>query len=177
MANTPALFISPNCLLVECIITPSGGSTLSDNKFEDQQNLIGRPIIGITSFCSLDMNFSPLSAGVAVIPPQVFNSAFLSIQRAGLSYPDGKGKMLSVGEGLYYQNIPLAAMRTAAQMNTSPGPTSSNVNNPFWVRPMTWQWPLSKVSFPTPVAITQKYSVPFLLHYLLPGEDKTPYGG
>ena len=163
-------FVSPNCVMIEVLINPSSGQTVNNTPFTEQQQLLNRPIVAIEAFCQEDFIFSPLSSNIQVIPASLFNLAFLQINRTGNQMSKGKA-------GLYYKNVPLCALRRTQNNSTNPtaGQSSSFVRELFRVNPMFIQWPDSQVCFPTPSGQTQIYSVPFLIHYLLEGQDIGPY--
>lgn len=163
-----SFFVSPNAIMIEVLITPSGGNTVSMTPFNEQQQLLNRPIVAIQAFCNLDMTYSPLSSGVPVIPVALFNAAFIEINRAGNKASSGKA-------GLYYKRIPLSAMRNMQNNYSGLNPSPSFSRDLFRVKPMYFQWPDSNIVFPTSIAQAAVYSVPLLIHYLLEGEDPTPY--
>lgn len=159
-------FFAPQSIMIEVILTPSGGNTVASTPFKEQQQLLNRPIIGIEAFCAVDMTYSPLSSGVPVIPVALFNAAFLNIQRAPSKISDA---------GLWYKYIPLTRLRNVKNDYTGLNPSPSSAQGVFLVKPMQFQWPDSNISFPTPVSQGAVYSVPLLVHYLLEHEDITPY--
>jgi hypothetical protein len=159
-------FFAPQSVMIEVLIKPSGGNTVTQTPFTEQQQLLNRPIIGIESYCATDMTNSPLSSGVAVIPVALFLGAFLNIQRAPMAGSDA---------GLWYKNIPLSRLRAVKNDYTALNPSASSAQGVFLVKPMSFQWPDSNVSFPTSLAQAAPYSVPFLCHYLLEHEDTHPY--
>lgn len=159
-------FYSPQSIMIEVILTPSGGLTSASTPFKDQQQLLGRPIIGIEAFCATDLTYSPLSSGVAVIPVAMFNAAFLNIQRAPSPHSTS---------GLWYKYLPLSRLRSVKNDYTGLNPSASSSQGVFLVKPMHFQWPDSNISFPTPIAQAAVYSVPLLVHYLLEHEDVGPY--
>jgi len=163
-------FISPNAVLVEVIITASGGFTPSVSPFVDQQQLIGRPIVAIESFCDLDIKFSPYNANIKVIPKDAFKSMFVNIHRSGKLAPGQK-------DGVFYKYIPLARLRTNYVNDSNQTPLPSSAMDIFQVKPMFFQWVDSNVAAPTPVSMgaDAAWSVPFLIHYLMPEEDRTMY--
>lgn len=163
-------FISPNFLMIEVILTPSSGTTVAITPFLEQQQLLNRPIVAIETFSNLDMTYSPLSSNVLVIPVAMFNAASLSINRAG-----NQAKGPGAKTGLYYKNMPLSMLRRMRNNYTGLNPSPSNGAELFRCQPMFIQWPDSTINFNTPVAQAAIYSVPIGIHYLLEGQDPTPY--
>jgi len=165
MAN----FVSPNAVMIEVLINASSGQTATQTSFLEQQLLLNRPIVAIEAFCDQDFPNSPLSAGVPVIPVALFNKAFIQINRTGNAASRGEA-------GLYFKNLPLCMLRRVQNNYTGLNPSVSFAREIFRVKPMFVQWPDSQVCFPTPATQSVPvYSVPFLIHFLLPGEDPTKY--
>jgi len=157
--------------MIEVIITASGGFTVAATPFGEQQQLLNRPIVAIETFCAEDMAYSPLSAGVPVIPVALFNAAFIDIMRSGDKWHGKEGQRA----GLWYKNVPLSTMRRVRSNYTGLNPSPSGVMDLFRVKPMFFQWPDTQIKFPTSQAQAGTYSVPFQVHFLLEGEDPTPY--
>lgn len=155
--------IRPQTIFVECVINNAGGSlTVRTNNFNQQNQLINRPIVGIQSYTATDMPYSPLS-NLPVVPDAVFSNCFLNIQRSGVE---------PLKAGVWFKNVPLCAMRSVYNMN---GQASSTLDQ-FWCDPMTIQWPDSTIYIPVSQAMdVDKWSVPFLITYLLPEQDPTPF--
>ena len=159
-------FISPNAVMVEVLITASSGTTPGQTSFPEQQLLIDRPIVAIEAFCSMDFATSPLSANVPVIPVALFNSCFIQIMRSG-------NKASNQDAGLYFKNLPLSRLRYVQNNYTALNPSPSFSPGLFMVKPMFVQWPDTQIIFPTPQAMgVPQYSIPFLVHFLLPNEAK-----
>lgn len=162
MHNKSYQFISPQQVLIECKITPTGANTTALNPFDEQDYLIRRPIVAIQAFSASDMPNSPLGGKLPVIPDALFPYAFLNINRSG----DGPIKA-----GVWYKNIPLCALRNI--WNNSIG-LASNLDK-FRVDPMTMQWRDSNIAFPTSQLQGAIYSVPLLIDFLLPEQDPDQY--
>jgi len=161
-------FISPNCVMIEVILTANGGNVPNSTTFAEQQQLVNRPIVAIEVFNSTDMTYSPISSGVPVIPPSIMNCGFLNIQRSG--------GHVGAKDGLYYKLIPLSRLRSMINFNSAINPQSSSTPNLYQVKPMFFSWPDSTITFPTSVAMgVARWSVPILVHYLLQGENSHPY--
>ena len=154
--------VEPQQVLIECVLNFQGTSTILQNPFEQQDFLTNRPIIGLQCYCDDDMAYSPLGANLPVIPAALMGYGFLNINRSGYG---------PVKAGVWFKNVPLVSMRHAWNYNSG---ASSNLDM-FRCDPMTLQWRDSNVAFPTPGSQTQKYSVPFLVTYLLEHQDPTPY--
>jgi hypothetical protein len=154
----------PNCSLVEILITPSGGNTPGVTAFTEQSEFIGRRIIGIQSFDATDVTYSAFNANIGVIPPDVAKGAFLSIQRVGDN--------LRGSEGLYYKNMPLCMLRATGNADTVTPIQSSTYGNVSWFKPFSFQWNQSKITFPTPIAATSPFVIPFMFYYLTEAEYK-----
>jgi hypothetical protein len=168
------VFISPNAQLIECIISPSNGTTQNDNPFGTQMQLLNRKIVAIETFSQQDFTTSPISTSNPVIPDQVFNNAFLTLYTAAIQHHDAKANrdILIRPEGLYYDLLPFAMLRRVgnAQAAGSPGPLTSFSRDLFVMRPTELSWVKCRVKIPTPVTITQTYSAVFLVHYEDPND-------
>lgn len=156
-------FCSPNTIMIEVLINPSGGNTVNKTPFNEQQQLLNCPIVAIESFCNSDIAYSPFSSNVPVITPTLFKSAYLELTRLP------NAKLSPAPAGTYYKNMPLATLRRIQ------GTTNPSVFELFRVNPMYIQWPDSSILFPTSVAQDQIYSIPFLIHYLLPNQNPVPF--
>jgi len=162
-------FISPNAVMIEVLVTAQSGNTPTQITFVEQQLLLNRPIVAIEAFCDQDFPYSPLSAGVPVIPVAAFNKAFVQINRLG-------NKASGNQAGLYYKNLPLCMLRRVQNNYTGLTPSTSFTRELFQVKPMFVSWPDSQIAFPTAAAMsTPSFSIPFLVHFLLPSEDPAPY--
>lgn len=155
--------IKPQTIYVECVINQATGNlTFNTNNFNQQDQLIDRPIVGLQSFSATDMPFSPIS-NLPVIPDNVFTCAFLNIQRSGVE---------PLKSGVWFKNIPLCSMRSVYNVNS----VASGTLDEFWVDPMTIQWPDSNVFIPVPQSMTvAKWAVPFMITYLLKEQDPIYY--
>jgi len=156
------ILIIPQQVMIECVLTPNGGSTLATNPFDEQNYLMNRPIIALQVMCATDLAFSPLGKKLPVIPAALFPYAFMNIQRAGTD---------AAKAGQWYKNIPLCAMRNILNYISQP---SGNFDM-FRVEPMQIQWRDTNISFPTPQALDQPYSVPILITFLLQSQDAELY--
>lgn len=154
--------VAPNQVMIECIINSQGGETIAQNPFNEQDYLIGRPIVAIQTFSSTDIRVSPLGQKLPVIPDEIFPYAFLNIQRAGMG---------PIKAGQWYKWLPLCSLRNL--YNAQAG-LSANLDI-FRCDPMTIQWRDTNVAFPTPATQTTAYSVPFLITFLLPEQDPREY--
>ena len=159
-------------MMIEVIINPSGGATVAQTPFLEQQQLLNRPIVAIEAFCSQDFAYSPLSSGIAVVPPLIFNASFLQLMRAGEETAHGKEGQKA---GLWYKNIPMPVLRRVQNGYTGATPSASFTRDLFRVKPMFLQWPDSLIVIPTSQTQAAPYSFPFLVHFLLKGEDTRPY--
>lgn len=159
------LIISPNIMMVECIIQPTTGGTAQKNQFADIQNLHNRKVLAIQTFSNLDVVNSPISTSNPIIPIDVFNSCFLSLYRAGVGDQQ---------EGLAYDQIPLSMLRNVYNNNGST-PLPSGIYDLFRIDPTEISWAKSYISIPNSVAIgTQQYSALFAVHYLTEKQSGDP---
>jgi hypothetical protein len=154
--------VAPQQVLIECIITPQGGQSIAQNPFNEQEYLVGRPIIGLQVFCASDMVNSPLSAHLPVIPDALMPFAFLNIQRAGNG---------PVKSGVWYKWLPLVYLRNLYNPN---GQVSGCLDQ-WRCDPMTIQWRDTNIAFPTSTAQGNTYSVPILVTFLMPQQDADQY--
>lgn len=161
-------FISPNSLLIECIINPTSGVTQQKNPFGTQQQLQNRKIIGIETFSNQDCDFSPISTSNPVLSPLLMKGAYLSLYTASLTTRDAAGKVLrNRPEGLYYDQIPLTRLRTMVNADTASNNVTSGSRDIFRMEPTEVSWAgKSFVAFPNAKTITQPVSALFLVHYL-----------
>ena len=159
--------------MIEVIISPSSGNTVAATPFLEQQQLLNRKVVAIETFCAEDMAYSPLSSGVPIIPVALFNAGFMSIMRAGDKGHGNEGQRA----GLWYKNMPLSSLRRVQNNYTGLNPSGSFSRELFRTKPMYFQWPDTTINFPTTQTQAATYSVPFLVHFLLEGEDPRPYGG
>jgi hypothetical protein len=146
----------PNCSLVEILITPSSGNTPGVTQFTEQSEFMGRKIVGIQSFCIDDQAWSYQNSNVPVCDLDQFKGGFLSIQRVG-------DNTRGLSEGLYYKNMPLTMLRAAGGGNNN---ASGNYGSVCWFKPFEFQWNQSKITYPTPVAMTEPVVIPFMFYYL-----------
>lgn len=154
-------FRSPNAVMIEVLVTPSNGLTPSVTVFQEQQQLIGRPIVAIETFSDMDLKYSPLSSGISVLPVALFNQATLNLMRA--PSPESSNE-----PGLFYKNVPLSSLRRVQNNYTGLTVSPSGARDIFEVVPMFLQWPDSQIMFSTPAAQAATFSIPFLVHYMLP---------
>jgi hypothetical protein len=168
-----SVFITPNSLLVECIIAPSGGTTQQKNPFGTQMELQNRKIIAIEAFSNQDMINSPISSGNAVIPPYVFKGSVLTLYTSSIF--DGVTKKLIRPEGLYYDQMPLSVLRRVHNYSANDMSVTSGGSDVFRIRPTEIAWTKSYVSIPVAIGIGQTYSALFLVHYLDEGDTGTNY--
>lgn len=167
-----SMFISPNCLMVECIIKPSNGSTQTSNPFGTQMQLQNRKVVGIESFSDQDLLYSPISSGNPVIPPFLFKGAFFRAYTTTIF--DGKGGVIRP-EGLFYDQIPLSVMRRVHNYNQDQFAVTSGGSSLFEIRPTELSWTKNEVIFPHPIPIDITYSAVFLVHYLDEGDKGENY--
>lgn len=175
------VFISPNALLLECIIRPSGGTTIQKNPFGTQQQLENRKIIGIETVSVQDVAFSPISTSNPNIPASVFAVSFLSLYTTSVferdpRFPEDKTKSRLVRpEGLFYDQIPLPLLRRVNNYDNTPVNQTSGGRDIFRVRPTELSWTKCYVSIPQSVTITTTYSALFIVHYLDIGDEGLKY--
>ncbi len=154
--------IMPQQVMIECKLIPNGANTSALNPFDEQDYLIGRPIIGLQLYCASDIPNSPLGSKLPVIPDALFKQGFLNINRSG----EGPIKA-----GVWYKNLPLVSLRHVWNNNIN---VAGNLDQ-FRCDPMTIQWRDTNISFPTSAAQAAPYSVPVLVSFLLPEQDPNQY--
>jgi hypothetical protein len=186
------VFVSPNYLLVECIIQPSSGTTATKNPFGTEKQLQNKKVVAIETFCNQDVTNSPISTTNQVVPLSVFNSLFFSAYRSSTpmsKYHDGRVYtpkdrewnsinaeiFPSQNEGLYYDQLPLASMRRVLNMNSTAGTAVSGSRELWRVKPAEFAWTKSYCTSSPAVAITQTYSALFGIHYLNEDQAWSPY--
>ena len=161
--------------MIECIITPSSGTTQQKNPFGTQQQLQNRKIIAIETFSNQDTVNSPITTANPVIPATVFQAAFLTMYTAAIEANPSKG-ISKQAEGLYFDQLPLSMFRRMTNANTVPGSVTSGASgNLFRIRPTEMSWTKCYVSIPVPVTIAQPYSMLLLVHYLDINDDGKQY--
>lgn len=174
MANSN-FFISPNSLLVECVINPSNGQTVNKNPFGQQKQLDNCKVVAIQSFSDQDITYSPISSGNKNIPLSVFQTSTLTMYRAASK--DNVHNNPAFAEGLYYDQIPLAAMRTTANnSNFQAGVFGASFTNMmFRLNPSEIAWTKTYITCSPSVSIASPFSALFLVHYTRPDQDWQPY--
>jgi hypothetical protein len=172
-----SVFITPNSLLIECIINPSNGTTIQKNPFGTQQQLQNRKIIAIECVSSQDTAYSPISTGNPNIPPSVFTNAFLTLYTTSVFTPatPPQKSVLARPEGLWYDQIPLPILRRVHNYDTTANNLTSGGSDVFRIRPTEIAWTKSYVSIPRAIGIGQPYSALFIVHYLDEGDPGTQY--
>lgn len=166
-------YVTPNIQLLECPIIPSGGTTQQKNPFGTQQQLQNRKIIAIETFSSQDVQNSPITTANPVIPPAVFNNAFLTLYTAAIpAGANGQGKQ---AEGLYFDQLPMSMFRRMYNNDTTSSAVTSGGGELFRIRPTEMSWTKCYISIPTPVPIAQTYSMLLLVHYLDINDPGTEY--
>ena len=167
-----SVFVSPNTLLIECIIQPSGGSTQQKNPFGTQMQLQNRKIIGIETLSNQDVTNSPISTGNPVITSPIFKGAFLTLYTTSINQ---NGKLVRP-EGLWYDQIPLSVLRRVHNYDVTAAAVTSGGSDVFRLRPTEIAWTKCYVSIPAPIAIgASAMSALFLVHYLDEGDPGTQY--
>lgn len=172
MGNIISAFISPNTLLIECIINPSGGTTQQKNPFGTIMQLQNRKVIAIETVSDQDTTYSPISTGNQVIPQSVFLASFLTLYTASVF--DTNNKVIRP-EGLYYDQIPLPIIRRIHNYDVTTSAVTSGGNDLFRMRPTEISWTKSYVTVPHSVSIGSQYSALFLVHYLDEGDPGLNY--
>ncbi len=172
-----SVFISPNTLLVECIINPSGGGTQQKNPFGTIMQLQNRKIIGIETVSNQDVLYSPISTGNAIIPPLIFKNSFLTLYTSSLFSVEEAGKKshLIRPEGLYYDQIPLPLLRRVNNYDVNSNFATSGGRDVFRLRPTEISWTKSYVTIPSSLVIAVPYSALFIVHYLDEGDPGLKY--
>lgn len=171
-----SVFISPNSLLIECIINPSGGNTQQKNPFGTQQQLQNRKIIGIETLSLQDIVASPISTGNPNLPQSIFRNAFLSLYTTSVYNVDAHGKkVLARPEGLFYDQLPLPILHRLTNADTTVNNVTSSTRDVFRVRPTEISWTKSYVSIPTPISLAAPVSALFIIHYLDEGDPGDRY--
>ena len=158
--------------MVECIINPSTSNTTYKNPFGTEKDLQNKKIVAIETFSAADISYSPISPKNPVIPINVFLTSFVTFYRASIPAHGGQPQQ---NEGLYYDLIPMARLRTGNNYTTGAGNQGSTNNNLYRVVPTEFSWTKSYVTCTPAVGITQPYSALFLIHYLNENQDWTPY--
>lgn len=166
-----SLLISPNMMLIECLLIPSGGTTQQKNPFGPNMQLQNHKVIAIEALSNQDIAYSPITTGTPVIPANVFSNGFLSLYTAAFK----QGHDVVRPEGLWYDQIPLARLRTINNYNSTAGFVTSGSNQILRIQPTEVSWTKSYVACPNSVAITVTYSALFLVHYLNIGDDGRNY--
>jgi hypothetical protein len=155
--------ITPNIIMVELILEPSGANTLPvKTRFPEQPQLINRPIISIQALCATDLAFGP-TTGLAVIPDAAFPQGWLNVQRAGNAYSKA---------GTWFKYVPLTLLRNV--MATAASGVSGSLDK-FRIDPCFFQWNDTNLNFPPGIASAQALCVPFLFEYLLEDQDPMPF--
>lgn len=158
-------YVTPNIQMVECIISPSGGTTQQKNPFGTQMQLLNRKIIAIECFSDQDCTNSPITTANPVIPASVFKGSFLTMYTAAVPADASKG-ISRQAEGLYFDQIPLCMFRRVQNFVPTAGVATSGGLSLFMIRPTEMSWTKCYVSIPNPISISQPYSALFLVHYL-----------
>lgn len=168
-------FIAPNSLLIECVLTPSNGTTQQKNPFATQMQLQNKRIIAIEAYNPTDAAYSPISTGNPCIPQGIFPFAFLTLYTASLFNVPAPGQkaVLERGEGLWYDQLPLTSLRRNNNYYTGVfgGNQNSNTNSLFMMRPTEVSWTKSYVTIPNPQQLLQQVSALFTVYYLDEGDD------
>ena len=164
-------WVSPNSKLVECVITPSTSMTPSKSPFGTEKDLQNKKIVAVESFAGTDVINSPISTSNPITPLQIFNSSFVTFYRASVPAHDGFPAQV---EGLYYDQIPLARLRTCINQLSNTAVPSGN-NQMFRIVPTEFSWTKSYVTCAPSVAQATPVSALFLVHYLNEGADWRPY--
>lgn len=150
--------VFPNSQLIECVISPSGGFTISKNPFGQEQQLQNRKIVALETFSNQDCLNSPISSGNLIVPPAIFKQSFLSLYTSAI---------WGQREGLYYDQIPIGRLRTLQNMDATAADVTSGARDVFRVRPTEISWgQKSYITIPIPVTCAATYSVVLLVHYL-----------
>ena len=157
-------FVSPNFLIVEVVINPSGGNTMTKNPIQQQQQLDNRKIIAIETWAAQDVNYSPISSNNAIIANTIFFNSFLTLYRAAVP---------GVQEGLYYDNMPLPMLRRTINQAIATTPVNSSTQDLFRMRPAEISWTKSYISIPNSQALGAVQSVILGVHYLDQGAANT----
>lgn len=156
-------YVTPNVQLIECIIAPSGGTTQQKNPFGTQQQLQNRKVIAIETFSNQDVTNSPITTANPVIPANVFQNSFLTMYTAAIPPAHGIAEQK---EGLYFDQLPLSMFRRQYNADATPLNVTSGGGELFRIRPTEMSWTKTYVSIPTPIPISQAYSMLLLVHYL-----------
>jgi len=174
-------WVSPNCKLVECVITASNSSTPSKSTFGTEKDLQGKKIVALETFTGQDVPWSPITPTNQVIEGMAFTTAFLTLYRASTPaekpsarYPFG---LPSQNEGLYYDQIPLCALRRVMNLNQSTAAlVQPSAFTPFFIEPTELSWTKCYVTYQpsTPLPLTAVSAI-FLVHYLNENQDWRPY--
>ena len=165
-------FISPNSKLIEVIVTPSSGSTLSKYNFGTEQDLQGKKIVAIEAFSDQDMIGSPISGGTSLIPIGVFKVSWLTLYRASVPAKDGYPAQ---NEGLYYDQVPLPRLRNVNNYVNDTNLATSSSNTLFRIMPAEMSWTKCYITCQPTASISSTYSAVFLVHYLNENQNWRPY--
>lgn len=177
--SSSGMWVTPNCMMIECILQPSSGSTKTQNPFGQQQQLNNKKIVAIETFSGQDCTYSPISTSNPVVTQSIFNVSFLTLYRASVpAFHGSAGSFPASNEGLYYDKIPLSRMRMVGNNDTTPtNVTSNNQSSMFRIKPAEMSWAkcfvfCCQTAFPPNIPA---YSSIFMVHYLNQEEDWTPY--
>jgi len=175
--SASTMWVTPNCLLIECIINPSVGVTSTINPFGQQKEMQNKKVVAMESFSNQDQRFSPISTINPVVNQSVFQTSFLTLYRASVpAHKNHSGQMFPASnEGLYYDKIPLCRLRLVTNMDQTAANTTSASNMMFRIKPAEMSWTKSYVWCSPSTAISQAQSALFLVHYLNQEEDWEPY--
>lgn len=162
-----------NSLPVSVIITPSNGNTLASYIFPSQQELFGKKIIAIESYCAIDCSVDPNNAGYRPLPITIFRAAFLTLYTSVTADPAQAPSTQQ--PGLFYDRTPFPSLRRLSNYGAdSEGVFASGINSGmFQIRPSFLAFNKCKVEFPTPIDISAQglISAVFTFYYLDDGDD------
>jgi len=165
-------WVSPNSVLIECVIVPSTGGTTNKNPFGTQKQLQNKKVVAIESFSNQDVVNSPISQANPCINAQVFNTSFLTLYRA--STP-ATGNSPAQNEGLYYDQLPFSVLRRVVNQNNVGVNLTSSCMDLFRINPTEMSWTKCYVTCTPSVPISSAVSALFLVHYLNEYQDWKPY--
>lgn len=161
-----SVFVAPNSLAIECVITPSGGFTKTLNPFSNQQQLVNKKVIAIETYYNIDIANSPVTSGNPIIGQDLFVGAYLSLYTS---------TMKDQRPGLFYDLIPFPSLRRVQNNDTAATPLGSFSTDLFRIRPTELSWEKCSVVFPTAIAAGRVFSAVFNVYYLDEGDAGTNY--